>query len=350
MDAAQAPPSNSSPDEIQAWNHMMETMVTFIKASTHLMDTINRKMRAEGKCEPQCKAGAALLSAATPAAPEEAPPDGAASPESASEEICAAIRSMEAPAAGGDSEVAEQQPCACPTEDLLRDMAGKLERAQREIDLLQREMVRLQQGRRSGPDTAILYRQIMKGSEVRRSSPVDDDVGVEDCVCEPGSPGTPQVSTIWPPSTFATRRGVEYSTTPPRSIGGYQSASPHGQFYQDPSSAFDRRFVGSPPRSPRMPRDFRTYGDSPSPIRRAPNNASCMMRLAVYQDFMRGRDQSGVYPSPDGFRSLASSTAPSGVLGDEPSKARSGAEVQKEGVTAAECSNCRKSRDALRST
>lgn len=43
------PPPKGSPEEIQAWNNMMDTMVTFIKASTHLMNTITDKVRNKAK-------------------------------------------------------------------------------------------------------------------------------------------------------------------------------------------------------------------------------------------------------------------------------------------------------------
>ncbi|CAG9761461.1 unnamed protein product [Ceutorhynchus assimilis] len=43
------PPANSSPEEIEAWNHMMDTMVTFIKASTNLMNTITSKVKASSR-------------------------------------------------------------------------------------------------------------------------------------------------------------------------------------------------------------------------------------------------------------------------------------------------------------
>jgi len=43
------PPPKGSPEEIQAWNNMMDTMVTFIKASTHLMNTITDKVRYKAK-------------------------------------------------------------------------------------------------------------------------------------------------------------------------------------------------------------------------------------------------------------------------------------------------------------
>ncbi|XP_050301614.1 fibrous sheath CABYR-binding protein-like [Anthonomus grandis grandis] len=64
-----SPPPNASPEEIEAWNQMMDTMVTFIKASTNLMNTITTKVRfssqawmgtkgakAVGGCEPECEA------------------------------------------------------------------------------------------------------------------------------------------------------------------------------------------------------------------------------------------------------------------------------------------------------
>ncbi|KAL1517551.1 hypothetical protein ABEB36_001301 [Hypothenemus hampei] len=62
------PPPNGSPEEIQAWSVMMDTMVTFIKASTNLMNIITHKARytssvegikigdVVGGCEPECEA------------------------------------------------------------------------------------------------------------------------------------------------------------------------------------------------------------------------------------------------------------------------------------------------------
>ncbi|KAH1008590.1 proline-, glutamic acid- and leucine-rich protein 1 isoform X1 [Dendroctonus ponderosae] len=65
------PPPNGSPEEIQAWNAMMDTMVTFIKASTTLINTITSKVQPGGRavdskkgakvpqllggCEPECE-------------------------------------------------------------------------------------------------------------------------------------------------------------------------------------------------------------------------------------------------------------------------------------------------------
>lgn len=43
------PPPNGSPEEIQAWNAMMDTMVTFIKASTTLINTITNKVQPNGR-------------------------------------------------------------------------------------------------------------------------------------------------------------------------------------------------------------------------------------------------------------------------------------------------------------
>ncbi|XP_030765894.1 uncharacterized protein LOC115889933 isoform X2 [Sitophilus oryzae] len=54
-------PPYGTPEEIQAWNNMMETMVTFIRASTNLMNTITISMNAgkalpqESECEEACE-------------------------------------------------------------------------------------------------------------------------------------------------------------------------------------------------------------------------------------------------------------------------------------------------------
>ncbi|KAF7277070.1 hypothetical protein GWI33_009477, partial [Rhynchophorus ferrugineus] len=260
-------PPRGTPEELQAWNNMMDTMVTFIKASTTLMNTITSKMmltqaaarsvEESQECEESCEAcrptpprpicgvcpenakkqekSPSKVSFQEPAAAEEPKPEGEATeegakPDAPAEEnaektndadaekkpdeeasppkksssnvaaeasstdakkcICSTVRAkrLEEKEKAEDEQLNEPKDeiiktCCCGptdgnTDAEMREMIEKLAKAQAEITELQSQMARLQRlsstkrfGPHGGPNTASLYKEIMRNNEPCPASP-----------------------------------------------------------------------------------------------------------------------------------------------------------------------------------